>query len=227
MAQRFNKEPINLIHRIPSQKQIDEARPAPTPYGQLFLEVATKCWRTTVDFLARVTRYEEEAMPFPRPKATPQDSGAVLSPMAQTGTQPEQAIEDVNNETGGVAVMLQPREADHATVTSVQDGAPQQQSVTATLVQPEAISELRSFLITQQDQIAHLSNEIAQLKSLVVSQQQVLVHLGKELETESYPTLATGMGANPAKRGRIARKNLTTKEKPLPPQEPESQSLNL
>lgn len=225
MAQRFNKEPINLIHRIPSQKQIDEARPAPTPYGQLFLEVATKCWRKTVDFLARVTRYEEEATPFPKPKATPQDSGVVLSTMVLTDTQSEQAVVDVNSETRGV--MLQPREADHATVAGVQDGVPQQQSVTATLVQPEAISELRSFLITQQDQIAHLSNEIAQLKSLVVSQQQVLVHLGKELEADSFPTLATGMGPNPAKRGRVARKNLTTKEKPLPPQEPESQSLNL
>ncbi|MBK9306649.1 MAG: hypothetical protein IPM58_06075, partial [Nitrospira sp.] len=218
MAQRFNKEPINLIHRIPSQKQIDEARPAPTPYGQLFLEVTTKCWRKTVDFLARVTRYEEEAMPFPKPKVTPQESGVVVSPMTLTGTQSEQAVRDVNGETGGV---IQPREMDHVTVASVQDGAlPQQQCVTATLVQPEAISELRSFLITQQDQIAHLSNEIAQLKSLVVSQQQVLVHLGKELETDSFPTLATGMGPNPAKRGRIARKNITPKEKPLLPQEP-------
>ncbi|NGZ04556.1 MAG: hypothetical protein CV090_16065 [Nitrospira sp. WS238] len=225
MAQRFNKEPINLIHRIPSQKQIDEARPAPTPYGQLFLEITTKCWRKTIDFLARVTRYEDEAMPSPKPKATPQDSGVVLSPMAQTGTQPEPGIAHMSNETGGV--MVQPREADHATVASFKEGAPQQQSVTATLVQPEAISELRSFLITQQDQIAHLSSEIAQLKSLVVSQQQVLVHLGKELEADSYPALATGMGPNPAKRGRIARKNLTTKEKPLPPQEPESQSLTL
>lgn len=225
MAQRFNKEPINLIHRIPSQKQIDEARPAPTPYGQLFLEVATKCWRKTVDFLARVTRYEEEATPFPKPKAMPQDSGVLVSPIAMTGIQPKQAVADVNIESGGV--IIQPREEEHATVAHVQGGVPLQQSVTPTLVQPEAISELRSFLITQQDQIAHLSNEIAQLKSLVVSQQQVLVHLGKELEADSYPTLATGMGPNPAKRGRIARKNLTTKEKPLPPQEPESQSLNL
>lgn len=224
MAQRFNKEPINLIHRIPSQKQIDEARPAPTPYGQLFLQIATKCWQKTIEFLARVTRYEEETTSSPQPKAVPQDNRAV-STVALTVAQPDQVAEDVNNET---AVAVRSHEADHATVpVSVQDGALQQQSVTPTLVQPEAISELRSFLITQQDQIAHLSNEIAQLKSLVVSQQQVLVHLGRELEADTFPTVATGMGPNPAKRGRIARKNPTTKEKPLPPQEPESQSLNL
>lgn len=220
MAQRFNKEPINLIHRIPSQKQIDEARPVPTPYGQLFLEVATKCWRKTVEFLARVTRYEEEATASPQTKAAPPDSRAV-STMALTATQPDQVTEDVNNVT---AKTVQLHEADH---TTVQEGALLQPGMTPTVVQPEVISELRSFLIKQQEQIAHLSNEIAQLKSLVISQQQVLVHLGQELEADTFPTVATGMGPNPAKRGRIARKNPTTKEKPLPPQEPESQSLNL
>lgn len=220
MAQRFNKEPINLIHRIPSQKQIDEARPVPTPYGQLFLEVATKCWRKTVEFLARVTRYEEETTSSPPPKAAPQDNRAV-STVALAATQPDQVIEGVNNETA-VAVRL--HGPDH---TTVQEGTLLQQSATATLVQPEAIFELRSFLIKQQEQIAHLSNEIAQLKSLVVSQQQVLVHLGQELEADTFPTVATGMGPNPAKRGRVARKNPATKDKPLPPQEPESQSLNL
>jgi hypothetical protein len=220
MAQRFNKEPINLIHRIPSQKQIDEARPVPTPYGRFFLEVATKGWRKAVEFLARVTRYEEETTTSPQPKAAPQDNQAV-STMDLTAAQPDQVIDGVNNETAA-AVRL--HEADHITV---QEGVLLQQGATPTLVQPEAISELRSFLIKQQEQIAHLSNEIAQLKSLVVSQQQVLVHLGQELETDTFPTVATGMGPNPAKRGRIARKTPTTKEKPLPPQEPESQSLNL
>jgi len=48
MAPRFNKEPINLIHRIPSQKQIDEARPVPAPYGQLLLDAGAVCWRKIV-----------------------------------------------------------------------------------------------------------------------------------------------------------------------------------
>jgi hypothetical protein len=57
MAPRFNKEPINLIHRIPSQKQIDEARPVPAPYGQLLLDAGAACWRKMVDVFAYLTRY--------------------------------------------------------------------------------------------------------------------------------------------------------------------------
>jgi hypothetical protein len=220
MAQRFSKEPINLIHRIPSQKQIDEARPVPMPYGHLFREVATKCWRKTVEFLAHVTQYLEETASFALAKYMSRDNRAT-STTALTAAQPDQMVEGVNSEVTVAARLL---EVDHQ---AVQEGALLQQGATPTVVQPEAISELRSFLIKQQEQIAHLSNEIAQLKSLVVSQQQVLVHLGQELEADTFPTVATGMGPNPAKRGRIARKHPATKEKPLPPQEPESQSLIL
>jgi hypothetical protein len=142
--------------------------------------------------------------------------------MAQATTQSDQAVECVNSET---VIAVRVNEAHNP---AIQEGAISQQGTAPTVVQPEVISELRSFLIRQQDQIAHLSSEIAQLKSLVVSQQQVLVHLGQELEAETFPTVATGMGPNPAKRGRIVRKHPTTKEeKSLPPQESESQSLNL
>lgn len=222
MAQRYNKEPINLIHRIPSQKQIDEARPAPQPYGQLFLEVATKCWQKTIEFLARVTRYEDEARSpvSTQPKSVPQGSHAI-STASRAATQFDPAVECLTDEPDG-AVGL--NEADHS---AIQDGALLHHGVTPTVVQPEVISELRSFLIKQQEQIAHLSDEIAQLKSLVVSQQQVLVHLGQELEADTFSTVATGMSPNPAKRGRVARRSPTVKEKPLPPQEPESQALNL
>ncbi|MDH5738767.1 MAG: hypothetical protein OEY77_00415 [Nitrospira sp.] len=220
MAPRYNQEPINLIHRIPSQKQIDEARPVPPPYGQFLLEVGAKCWRSVLEFLARVTRYEDET-PSSVQTTTGLQNGQALSAMAQPTTQSEQVVECVKSE---IAVAVQ---VDETRNPAVQDGAISQQGAAPTVVQPEVISELRSFLIRQQDQIAYLSSEIAQLKSLVVSQQQVLVHLGEELEAETFPTVATGMGPNPAKRGRIVRKNPITKEKSLPPQEPESQSLNL
>ncbi|MDH4082816.1 MAG: hypothetical protein OEV99_03005 [Nitrospira sp.] len=220
MAPRYNQEPINLIHRIPSQKQIDEARPAPAPYGQFLLEVGAKCWRSVLGFLARVTRYEDET-PSSVQTTTGLQDGQALSAIAQTATQSDQVVERVNSET---AVAVQVNEPHNP---AVQEAAIPQQGAVPTVVQPEVISELRSFLIRQQDQIAYLSSEIAQLKSLVVSQQQVLVHLGQELEAETFPTVATGMGPNPAKRGRIVRKTPTTKEKSLPPQEPESQSLNL
>jgi len=220
MPPRYNQEPINLIHRIPSQKQIDEARPVPTPYGQFLLDVGAKCWRSVVEFLARVTRYEDET-PSSVQTTTGLQNGQALSAIAQPTTQSDQVGECVNSET---VVAARVNETHNS---AVEEGVIPQQVATPTVVQPEVISELRSFLIRQQDQIAYLSGEIAQLKSLVVSQQQVLVHLGQELEAESFPTVATGMGPNPAKRGRIVRKNPTTKEKSLPPQEPESQSLNL
>jgi hypothetical protein len=220
MAPRYNQEPINLIHRIPSQKQIDEARPVPPPYGQFLLEVGAKCWRSIGEFLARVTRYEDET-PSSVQTTTGLQNSQALSAMAQTTTQSDQAVACVNSES---AVAVRAKETHNP---AVQEGAIPQQGAGPTVVQPEVISELRSFLIRQQDQIAHLSSEIAQLKSLVVSQQQVLVHLGQELEAETFPTVATGMGPNPAKRGRIARKYLISKEQSLPPKESDSQSLNL
>lgn len=220
MAPRYNQEPINLIHRIPSQKQIDEARPVPPPYGQFLLEVGAKCWRSVVEFLARVTRYEDET-PSSIQTTTSLQNGQALSTMAQTTAQSDQVVECVNSET---AVAVRVNETHNS---AVQDGVIPQPGAAPTIVQPEVISELRSFLIRQQDQIAHLSSEIAQLKSLVVSQQQVLVHLGQDLEAETFSTVATGMGPNPAKRGRIARKHPAPKEQSLPPQESESQSLNL
>jgi len=220
MSLRFNKEPINLIHRIPSQKQIDEARPVPPPYGQLFLEVAAKCWRTTVEFLARVTRYESETTLSLQTKPASQDNKIGSTP-AHIATQADQITESLNNETAS-AVAVQ--EAD---LLTAHDPITVQQTGVSTVVQADVVSELRSFLIKQQDQIAHLSEEIGQLKSLVLSQQQVLVHLGQELEADAFPTVATGMGPNPSKRGRVARKTPSAKEKPLHAQEPESQSLNL
>jgi hypothetical protein len=219
MAPRYNQEPINLIHRIPSQKQIDEARPVPPPYGQFLLEVGAKCWRSVVEFLARVTRYEDETPSSIQ--TTGLQNGQTLSATAQATMQSEQVVECVNSETS-VAVRV-----NETHNSAVQDGVLPQPGAAPTVVQPEVISELRSFLIRQQDQIAHLSSEIAQLKSLVVSQQQVLMHLGQDLEAETFSTVATGMGPNPAKRGRIARKHPAPKEQSLPPQESESQSLNL
>lgn len=220
MSLRFNKEPINLIHRIPSQKQIDEARPVPPPYGQLFLEIAAKCWRTTVEFLARVTKYQSGTTLSFQTKPASRDNTIGSTP-AHIATQADQITESLNSETAAaVAVQEVDLHTAHDPITVQQTGV-------STVVQADVVSELRSFLIKQQDQIAHLSEEIGQLKSLVLSQQQVLVHLGQELEADAFPTVATGMGPNPAKRGRVARKTPAAKEKPLHAPEPESPSLNL
>src|SRR5574337_844075 len=136
MAPRFNKEPINLIHRIPSQKQIDEARPVPAPYGQLLLDAGAACWRKVVDLFAYVTRYEDETSPRAR------------KPLALPDRTMEHAtLHQDDVQRNGKRV----QEADplpEAKVTILQKSAP-----APTLVQSEEVAELRAFLVGQQDEI--------------------------------------------------------------------------
>lgn len=219
MAPRFNKEPINLIHRIPSQKQIDEARPVPAPYGQILLEAGAVCWRKVVDLFAYVTRYEDET------------SSRVRKPLAL----PDRTMGHSTNHQGDVQRNgKQVQGADHlpeATVTILQK--PVQ---APTLVQSEEVAELRAFLVGQQDEIARLTTHIQELTSLVSSQQQVLVHLGEELEAGAFSTTSTGTAAASVKRSRIGRKKQTEietlnhpeeTERRFSPQASEGTSLNL
>jgi hypothetical protein len=220
MAPRFNKEPINLIHRIPSQKQIDEARPVPAPYGQFLLNAGAACWRKIADLFAYVTRYEDE---------TP---SRVRKPLALPDrTMEHSTIQQDHAQLNGKRV----QEAENppaAKVTILQNPAS-----APTLVQSEEVAELRAFLVGQQDEIARLTSHIQELTSLVTSQQQVLVHLGKELEAGSFSTMSTSTGTAAAsvKRSRIGRKKPTVSqesdpspesEHPFPPKS-EGTSLNL
>jgi hypothetical protein len=220
MAPRFNKEPINLIHRIPSQKQIDEARPVPAPYGQLLLDAGAACWRKMVDLFAYVTRYEDETPPRVRkPLALPDRT------MEHT-IQPEHLRPNGGGEPG--------QEAEHPLATKVTILHKPAQA--PTLVQSEEVAELRTFLVGQQDEIARLASHIQELTSLVSSQQQVLVHLGKELEAGAFSTTTNGTAAASVKRSRIGRKKPAEngtpnppheKEHPFSPQKSEGPSLNL
>lgn len=204
MAPRFNKEPVNLIHRIPSQKQIDEARPVPAPYGQLLLDAGAACWRKVVDLFAYVTRYEDETPPRAR------------KPLALTDrTMEHTTIHQDDVQRNGKRF----QEAEHPPAAKV---TILQKPVQApTLVQSEEVAELRAFLVGQQDEIARLTSHIQELTSLVSSQQQVLVHLGKELEAGAFSTTSTGTAAASVKRNRIGRKKPTEDETPNPPQENE------
>jgi len=204
MAPRFNKEPINLIHRIPSQKQIDEARPVPAPYGQLLLDAGAACWRKMVDLFAYVTRYEDETAPrIRKPLALP-DRTMERTTIHQDHVQPNgKRVQEAEGPSAAKITILQkPAQA-------------------PTLVQSEEVAELRSFLVGQQDEIARLTSHIQELTSLVSSQQQVLVHLGKELEAGAFSTTSTGTAAASVRRSRIGRKKPTEDETPNPPQENE------
>lgn len=219
MAPRFNKEPINLIHRIPSQKQIDEARPVPAPYGQLLLDAGAACWRKMVDLFAYVTRYEDETHP------------RVRKPLALPDRTMEHAtIHQDDVQQNGKRV----QEAENLQATKVT--ILQKPAQVPTLVQSEEVAELRSFLVGQQDEIARLTSHIQELTSLVSSQQQVLVHLGEELEAGAFSTTSTGTAAASVKRSRIGRKKQTEietlnhpeeTERRFSPQASEGTSLNL
>jgi hypothetical protein len=95
-------------------------------------------------------------------------------------------------------------------------------------VQPEEVAELRAYLFSQQQDIAHLSAQIQELKSLVVSQQQVLVYLGKELEGSSLSSMKAGVASAPAKRNRPVREKLVIKDKQVVQKDaPNPSSLSL
>lgn len=221
MAPRFNKEPINLIHRIPSQKQIDEARPSSPPYGQILLDAGTACWRKMVDLIAYVTRYEDETPPRMRkPLALPDRT--MEHATIQRGHVQSNAVKERIEETESPLA---------ARVTILQKPA----SV-STHVQSEDVADLRACLVGQQDEIARLTSHIQELTSLVTSQQQVLVHLGKELEAGTLSTMSSGTAAATVRRNRIGRKKPSGSEgpnspqehdHPFSPQETESPSLNL
>lgn len=197
MPPRFNKEPINLIHRIPSQKQIDEARPVPTPYGKILLDAGSLCVRKMREFFAYVTRYEGDASPrFRKPLALPDRTGEHNASSNGYGFQPSRGA----NAAEGPS--QEPESPRAANVTILQ-----KQTSGQTVVQLEEVADLRACLVGQQDEIARLTSHIQELTSLVSSQQQVLVHLGKELESGSFQaTVSNGSAASTIKRNRIGRK---------------------
>lgn len=224
MPPRFNKEPINLIHRIPSQKQIDEARPVPPAYGQVLLQAGALCLSKVRDFFTHVVRYVGDT------------SARVRKPLALPDWTTERSeSEGVERFEGprvaGLNVTEEPTTvAAHSlapNVTILQKAAP---------VQSEEVAELRACLVGQQDEIARLTSHIQELTSLVSAQQQVLVHLGKELETGEFSTTSNGSAAATVKRNRVARKKPTVSEHqthpqgndhPFPPQETEGPALNV
>jgi hypothetical protein len=225
MPPRFNKEPINLINRIPSQKQIDEARPVPPAYGQVLLQAGALCIQKAFGFFAHVRRYVAET------------SARVRKPLALPDWTKErtETVERFGNYDGGGG-RVNTVEAHHTQVTAhslaphvtiLQGAAP---------IQSGEVADLRACLVGQQDEIARLTSHIQELTSLVSAQQQVLVHLGKELETGEFSATSNGTAAATVKRNRVVRKKSTVGEAqahpqgndhPFPPQDTEGPSLNI
>lgn len=225
MPPRFNKEPINLIHRIPSQKQIDEARPVPPAYGKVLLQAGAICISKVRDFFTHVVRYVGDT------------SARVRKPLALPDWTKERSQRVERFESSRAAELKEFNETEEQHTVAAHSLAPNVTILKKTVpVQSEEVAELRSCLVGQQDEIARLTSHIQELTSLVSAQQQVLVHLGKELETGEFSATSNGSAAATVKRNRVVRKKPTVgesqphpqgKDHPFPHQETDGPSLNV
>jgi hypothetical protein len=201
MSRRFSDEPINLIHRIPTPEQLSAARPSKRSLAQVLMESGAACMRGVGELCAPLSRGLRLM------QTTIRSSSEAQAP--DLGSMNESGSEPGHRETG------------HHGITRVQAGEAAQspasddalRSEVSPGVQPDEVAELRSYLLTQQHDIARLSAQVQELKSLVVSQQQVLVYLGKELEISSLTSITTGVASASAKRNRPLREKPSVKDK--------------
>ena len=196
MSRRFSDEPINLIHRIPTPEQLLEAA---RPSKRAWHQILVETGATWIQALV-----------------------AVIRPATASGAPTEKTDIAVPQDEGGERRIVRDAPRQAASSQTVQPVA----ASPGAGVQPEEVAELRSYILSQQHDIARLSAQVQELKSLFVSQQQVLAYLGKELEPA--PTTArTGVASGPAKRNRAGRDKSFPKETAVPRKDVQNPSLSM
>lgn len=205
MSRRFSNEPINLIRRIPTQEQLDAARPVTQSFGEKLVETAGSFVRSVVERLVPITS--------PKPVETTGESNAVS----------EEELLEVRSESVAPEFELSDREIS----ASEERGPGLEEAVSADprkwsanplpaalpSVQPEEVAELRAYLLSQQQDIARLAAQIQELKSLVASQQQIIEYLGKEVDAGSVSLLTAAITSAVAKQNRSASPKPVMKDK--------------
>ncbi len=226
MPRRHNYEPINLIHRIPTPEQLDAARTVGPSLSQTFGRVLARaggvCWRKAIDLLKYVARYEDDVTKATRvPRALPPPRNYVENAEVSSFRSESREQRLNGNDTAESRV--------HATVIFPREEHTNSAGYTGASVEarPEEVAALRSYIVGQQQDIASLTAQIRELKSLVSSQQQVLVHLGEELETGTFPAVASRSASAAPRRDRVARDKPITNDNPIPHTETDGRSLNL
>jgi hypothetical protein len=247
MSRRFSDEPINLIDRIPSREQISAARPSKRSWGRAVLESGAACVRGLAEgvaqlrrfgrmvcmvssdgvvsgqaFLARAKAFLVHAKPFL--VHTKERATAVTRTAAVRFSHSYDRLAEWIANLDVAVPPVPPTRYPQAAVPS--ETVPPVPPGTAVSAQLQELAELRASIVSQQQEIAHVSVQLQELKALVVSQQQVLVFLGKELEATQPPSVATVTSA-PAKRARVIRTKPGAKEKKLPSKGAQKPSLNL
>jgi uncharacterized coiled-coil protein SlyX len=194
MSRRFSDEPINLIHRIPTAEQLSAVRPQKRSLTQTLMEIGAACLRRFREACAAATRV-----------------GRSMQTMSAEKFTDRLASDRLNEDTVSSSIVPVPQDG---TSQPCEDGLDLQGPVPRPVaIQADEVSELRAYLLTQQQDIARLSAQLHELKSLVVSQQQVLVYIGKELEMNSLSAMPGGVASASGKRHRPARDKVSLKDK--------------
>lgn len=234
MSRRFSDEPINLIQRIPSPEQISAARPSKRSWGQAFIETGAACIRGVAELIAQATRLGRVVRSVVNSGAGSKDSslgrmkervGQGLRTFAASFARSYDGLADW---IARLDVTVQP----FRPASSLPSELPAEALPAASTVGPSPhlgeLAELRTFILTQQEDIARLSLQLQELRSLVVSQEQVLVYLGKELEsTHTQVPAISAVASAPSIRNRVVREKPVAKEKAISRKGSHKPSLNL
>lgn len=234
MSRRFSDEPINLIDRIPSPEQISAARPSKRSFGQAIVETGAACVRGVAEVIDQFRRLGRIARTAVCGGARSSDSllgrtkARVVAGIRTLASRCFRSYDRLAEWIANLDVTVQPVRPVSPPPSGMPAEAPPTGAAMGPSVRHEELAELRTYLLTQQEDISRLSAQLQELKSLVASQQQVLVYLGKELEsTQTQAPAVTAAASAPAKRNRVVREKPVAKEKTTPRKSTQKPSLNL
>ena len=234
MSRLFSDAPINLINRIPLPEQISAARPPKRWLGRALVETGTVCKRGVAEVIAQFKRLGRIVRTAVSGGAASSDSslrrtkewvGTCTRTLASRWSRScDQLAERISN----LVVTVQPVRPVSSPPSEMPSEAPPVVAAIAPSIQHEELVELKTHILSQQQDIFRLSAQVQELKSLVLSQQQVLVYLGKELElTQTQVTPMTAAASASAKRNRVVRDKRIVKGKGIPRKGTQKSSLDL
>lgn len=173
MGRRFNDGPINLIRRIPSREHLDAARPAKPTFAQILSQKGAAFVRSAMEAFSSPPKTEG-------PADLQDDHGL---PHHQLNEEQSCLAPEVPCRLDeGWDRNVQPQVQRLAALSPSTEVVMPSSRALSGIAYEEEISELRTFLLRQQQDIVRLAAQIQELKGVVHSQQQVLLCFQKESE---------------------------------------------
>lgn len=221
MGRRFNDEPINLIHRIPSPEQLEAARPTTPTFAQMLSQKGTAFFRSAMaaftSSLETVRQSESQANQAASGDRF-NEKGPYLAPESEC--RPDE----------GLARGVESRDQHGAVLSESAEAAMSPSRSLSGVSHEEEIGELRTFLLRQQQDIVRLTAQIQELKTMVQSQQQVLLCFEKEAGPASASFREERVASAVAKGNaliRIRQKPVAKEKAMIGKNSPARASLNL